>query len=80
MAITSPKAHSSFLTHGEYAVHCASVKHLSIGHHRAMTRDTRHYPDPEEFKPERYLKDGKLNPEVLDPGDFGFGYGRRSVQ
>ncbi|KAL1939472.1 hypothetical protein VTO73DRAFT_10028 [Trametes versicolor] len=43
----------------------------------AMTRDTRHYPDPEEFKPERYLKDGKLNPEVLDPGDFGFGYGRR---
>ncbi|KAI0357864.1 CyP450 monooxygenase [Trametes cingulata] len=43
----------------------------------SYTRDTRHYPDPEEFRPERYLKDGKLDPTVLDPGDIIFGYGRR---
>ncbi|KAH9853240.1 cytochrome P450 [Lenzites betulinus] len=43
----------------------------------AYSRDTRYYSDPEEFRPERYLKDGKLSPGVLDPGDFVFGYGRR---
>ncbi|KAI0643943.1 cytochrome P450 [Trametes meyenii] len=43
----------------------------------AYTRDARHYPDPEEFKPERYLKDGKINHGVLDPGSVAFGYGRR---
>ncbi|KAI0329985.1 cytochrome P450, partial [Cubamyces sp. BRFM 1775] len=44
----------------------------------AFTRDPRHYPDPEEFRPERYLKDGKMDPEVLDPSDIAFGYGRRA--
>ena len=32
-----------------------------------------------EYQPERYLKDGKLNSEVLDPASVAFGYGRRSV-
>ncbi|KAI0772734.1 cytochrome P450 [Trametes elegans] len=43
----------------------------------AYTRDEQYYPEPEEFKPERYLKDGVINPGVLDPGDIAFGYGRR---
>ena len=32
-----------------------------------------------EFQPERYLKDGKPNPDVIDPAVVAFGYGRRSV-
>ncbi|KAI0643941.1 CyP450 monooxygenase [Trametes meyenii] len=44
----------------------------------AYTRDARHYPDPEEFRPERYLRDGKLDPDVLDPRDVIFGFGRRA--
>ena len=32
-----------------------------------------------EFQPERYLKDGKLNPDVRNPDCAAFGYGRRSV-
>ncbi|KAJ8474341.1 hypothetical protein ONZ51_g7280 [Trametes cubensis] len=44
----------------------------------AYTRDPTHYPDPEEFRPERYLKDGEIDPDVLDPGDIAFGYGRRA--
>ena len=32
-----------------------------------------------EFRPERYLKDGQLNPDVRDPDCAAFGYGRRSV-
>ena len=32
-----------------------------------------------EYQPERYLKDGKLNPDVMDPDSVAFGYGRRWV-
>jgi hypothetical protein len=32
-----------------------------------------------EYQPERYLKDGKLNPDVRDPDCAAFGFGRRSV-
>ncbi|KAK7035796.1 cytochrome P450 [Favolaschia claudopus] len=42
----------------------------------AILHDENVYPDPYSFIPERYLKDGKLNPEVPDP-DIVFGFGRR---
>ena len=32
-----------------------------------------------KYQPERYLKDGILNPEVLDTDSIAFGFGRRSV-
>ena len=32
-----------------------------------------------EFQPERYLKNGQLNPDVRDPDCAAFGYGRRLV-
>ncbi|CDO77629.1 hypothetical protein BN946_scf184946.g22 [Trametes cinnabarina] len=35
------------------------------------------YPDPDVFKPERFLKEGKLDPDASDPADIAFGYGRR---
>lgn len=41
--------------------------------------DPKVFEDPMEFKPERYLKDGKLNSDLLDPMDVAFGYGRRFV-
>jgi len=41
-----------------------------------MLRDESVYPDPHTFNPDRFLKDGQLNPEAKDP-DLGFGYGRR---
>ncbi|KAI0360492.1 CyP450 monooxygenase [Trametes cingulata] len=43
----------------------------------AYARDESRYPNPREFQPERFLKDGKLNPDILDPAEFAFGYGRR---
>ena len=45
---------------------------------RAILHDAEVYPEPEEFKPERFLtKDGKLKDDPLLM--YAFGYGRRSV-
>ena len=43
----------------------------------AIFRDSNIYPDPEAFNPDRFLKDGKVNPLVLNPEDRVFGAGRR---
>ncbi|KAF9646882.1 cytochrome P450 [Thelephora ganbajun] len=45
----------------------------------AMSRDESIYPDPETFNPERFIKDGHINPEVQDPEKFMSGHGRRYV-
>ncbi|KAG6895756.1 hypothetical protein C0993_009238 [Termitomyces sp. T159_Od127] len=34
------------------------------------------YPNPHIFNPDRFMKDGKLNPEIRDPSGV-FGFGRR---
>lgn len=45
---------------------------------RAILHNEQVYPEPDVFKPERYLKDGVLNLEMTDPTLIGaFGYGRR---
>ncbi|KXN81511.1 O-methylsterigmatocystin oxidoreductase [Leucoagaricus sp. SymC.cos] len=45
----------------------------------AMLYDEEVFPDPETFKPERFLKDGKLAKDVLDPEEsVTFGFGRRT--
>lgn len=38
------------------------------------------YENPDEFRPERFIRDGKLDPTVRDPREFIFGYGRRHVE
>jgi cytochrome P450 len=43
----------------------------------AMSNDERDYPEPREFRPERFLKNGKLDSSVRDPMDIVFGFGRR---
>ena len=44
---------------------------------RAMLNDERDYPEPREFLPERFLRNGRLDESVRDPMDIAFGFGRR---
>ncbi|KDQ52205.1 hypothetical protein JAAARDRAFT_138959 [Jaapia argillacea MUCL 33604] len=50
---------------------------IIFGNIWSILHDPMVYPEPEKFKPERFLKDGKLNPEVRDPSVAVFGFGRR---
>jgi len=44
----------------------------------AMMKNPEDYPDPDDFKPERFLDgSGKINPNVRDPYTMAFGFGRR---
>jgi len=43
----------------------------------AMSYDERDYPEPGEFEPERFLRNGQLDNSVRDPIDIAFGFGRR---
>jgi len=43
----------------------------------AMLNNEDIYPDPFSFNPDRFMKDGKLNPAIKDPAHAAFGFGRR---
>ena len=35
------------------------------------------YPEPDQFLPDRFMRDGEPDPDIRDPMKFAFGYGRR---
>ncbi|KAI0767318.1 cytochrome P450 [Fomes fomentarius] len=43
----------------------------------ACMHDPEVYENPDEFRPERFLKDGRINSDMRDPAKYIFGFGRR---
>ena len=39
--------------------------------------DAATFENPDEFRPERFMRDGKFHVGVRDPYDYVFGFGRR---
>ncbi|KAJ7108017.1 cytochrome P450 [Mycena crocata] len=60
----------------EYKGYRIPANSLVIGNTWAILHDEAVYPDPYAFKPERFLLDGKLNPDGPFP-ETAFGFGRR---
>ena len=58
-----------------HLIFCLEFLKFSLLHDRKIFN----HLNPEEFQPEPYLKDGKLNPDVKDPDCAAFWFGRRSV-
>ncbi|EMD42005.1 hypothetical protein CERSUDRAFT_110546 [Gelatoporia subvermispora B] len=50
---------------------------LVVGNSWAILHDKKMYPDPLTYNPDRFMKDGKLNPDIRDPATAAFGFGRR---
>ncbi|TCD67637.1 hypothetical protein EIP91_012202 [Steccherinum ochraceum] len=50
---------------------------IVIGNAWSILHNPAEYPNPEAFIPERFLKDGEINPDVRDPATAAFGFGRR---
>ena len=46
---------------------------------RACMHDPIVFEDADEFRPERFIRDGKLDVSARDPSAFAFGFGRRYV-
>ena len=44
-----------------------------------MCRDESVYPNAHAFNPGRFLKDGRIDPDVKDPEELVFGFGGRYV-
>jgi len=44
---------------------------------RAILHDATVFTEPLEYQPERYLKDGQLDPNTRNPDCAAFGFGRR---
>jgi cytochrome P450 len=60
----------------QISLHCRVVKR-STGS-RSILHNPDDYPEPDQFKPERYLTpEGMLDPSVRDPRTACYGFGRR---
>ncbi|RXW16402.1 hypothetical protein EST38_g9453 [Candolleomyces aberdarensis] len=50
---------------------------IVIGNAWAVLHDPNLFENPMEFIPERYIKNGRFNNDLVNPLDFDFGFGRR---
>jgi len=77
MGIASPKGLSSSETLGSSILSLRSVRPSTQASFRSILHDTKTYKDPLLYNPDRFMKNGKIDPTVWDPMVATFGYGRR---
>ncbi|THG96275.1 hypothetical protein EW026_g5532 [Hermanssonia centrifuga] len=65
------------LVDDEYKGYHIPKESLIIPNIWAMLHDSKDYPFPEDFNPDRFIADGRLNSKVRDPSTIAFGFGRR---
>ncbi|KAG6819668.1 hypothetical protein H0H93_009748 [Arthromyces matolae] len=61
----------------EYDGYFIPARTTVIGNAWSILHDPEMYTNPEEFDPDRFLKNGKLDGNIRDPGLAAFGFGRR---
>ena len=73
-----PKGRLCSVVHGQYE-RLLGLIYVLTSLLRSILNDPKVFNNPMEYQPERYLKDGKLNPDMMDRDSVAFGYGRRWV-
>jgi len=61
----------------EYNGYAIPANSLMIANIWGMAQDTRNYPNPDEFCPERFENLDRVWSDRLDPKNYVFGFGRR---
>ncbi|CAL1709839.1 unnamed protein product [Somion occarium] len=72
--LSMPHSTSSSDTYRGYYIPKGAIV---IGNAWSILHDPQHYPNPFSFNPERFLKNGRLDSDVLSPTVVCFGFGRR---
>lgn len=76
--VTAPSGVPHMLTaDDEYKGYFIPKGSIVIANAYQILNDEETYPNPSAFNPERFLKDGKLDPSVRNPTVAAFGFGRR---
>ena len=70
------KGLSSSELHGTFFASLRSSNYRKVVN-RSILHDPEVFEAPEQFRPERYLKDGQIDSSVRDPVVAAFGFGRR---
>ena len=78
MVTTFPKGRFCSVVHGK-CEKLMGLIYVWLSFLRSILHDPKVFNNPMEYQPERYLKDGKLNPDMMDRDSVAFGYGRRWV-
>jgi len=50
---------------------------IIMGNTWSISRNEKYYTNADIFNPDRFMKDGQLNPDILDSAEIAFGFGRR---
>ena len=64
--------------YASFPMHLACFKPIHHILYRKMTQDPTYYPDPQRFRPDRWLEMDRHLYEFADPRKIVFGFGRRA--